>query len=320
LPLVRRTTPQPADRSLGARIGRFAVRFTITLVAIPLLLVLGACVLMPSRAPFDVQGATKTTLELSQPPYELAVWESGAAAGVRVIYVHGTPGSARSFRHYLRDPIDGTRSVAYDRPGFGETEPNDSLVSFEAQARAIEPLLEPSDNGHWPVLVGHSLGGPIIARAAADFPERIGALVILSGSLDPALEKPQWFNYAADFPLIRPFIGSAMRHANDEIMAAREQTEALDEVIQRVRCPVVIVHGTEDSLVPYENVAYMREAFGNAASVEVIPLDGQGHFIPWTHELEIRSAIRSALHAMGVSILAHEKPRPANRRNGATRS
>lgn len=289
------------------RLKRIILRVTVALLSIPVVLFLGACVLLPPRGPLQVEGATRSTIGLEAIPYELAVWESGDAGGVRVIYVHGTPGSAGSFKSYLGEPADGTRTVAYDRPGFGETEPRQSLVSFEAQARAIEPLLEPSEDGRWPVLVGHSLGGPIIARAAADYPDRVGALVILSGSVDPSLEKPMWFNYVAEFPVIRPFIGSSLRHSNDEIMSAGEQTSKLDEVIRRVRCPVVIVHGTDDSLVPYENVSYMRQAFANASSVQVVTLEGVGHFIPWTHEREVRRAIRSAIRAMEDGTLAPEE-------------
>jgi len=268
---------------------------------VPVTLLLGACVFAPDRAPFEVDGATRGVIALDVPAeYELAVWRSGPADAWPVIYVHGTPGSAGAFRSYLADPVEGTRSIAYDRPGFGETTPKRVVPSFQEQAAAIEPLLETGDTGERPILVGHSLGGPIVARAAADYPQRVGGLVILAGSLDPALEKPEWFNYLADFPLVRPFIGSALRHANDEIMSAREHAELLDSVIHRVTCPVVVIHGTRDSLVSYDNVEYMRTAFTNAESVRVITLEGVRHFIPWSHEQTVREAIESLIAPAGT--------------------
>jgi len=94
-------------------------------------------------------------------------------------------------------------------------------------------------------------------------------------------------------------MGSSLGHSNDELMAAPEQTELLDEVLARVTCPVVIVHGTKDSLVPYANVEYMRSAFVNAASIDIVTLDGADHFIPWTHVQAIRDAIESLVFSDG---------------------
>ncbi len=214
--------------------------------------------------------------------------EGAGGAGGLVIYVHGTPGSARAFGRYLVEGIGSTRGVALDRPGFGESGPEGggSVPEFGAQAAAVAALIP---DGERAVLVGHSLGGPIIARAAADYPERVGGLVILSGSLDPALEKPRWFNYAGG--AVRGLLSREMRNSNDEIMAAPAETGALGLVLDRVVCPVAIVHGTEDSLVPIGNVQYMERAFVRAAEVSVRVLDGEGHFIPWKREAECRDAI-----------------------------
>jgi len=105
---------------------------------VPVTLLLGACVFAPDRAPFEVDGATRGVIALDVPAeYELAVWRSGPADAWPVIYVHGTPGSAGAFRSYLADPVEGTRSIAYDRPGFGETTPKRGGPSFQEQAAAL---------------------------------------------------------------------------------------------------------------------------------------------------------------------------------------
>ena len=211
------------------------------------------------------------------------------ATGATIVYVHGTPGDASVFARYLRRPVRNVFSIAVHRPGFGKTG-GPAMCSFEDQARAIEPLLP---EGERVVLVGHSLGGPIVARAAADYPERIAAIVILAGSLDPQLEKPRWFNYAGAG--LHPLLPRTVRNSNMEIFDAPRQTLLLAEVLGRVRCPVVIVHGSRDTLVPHANVEYMRTSFTGAASVDAFTLHGANHFIPWTHEAEIRAAIEFAL-------------------------
>lgn len=218
---------------------------------------------------------------------------SGDTNAPRVIYVHGTPGDAGAFAMYIRDSIEGVESISIDRPGFGQTG-GSAVRSFEAQAAAFEPLLVERD-GRWPILVGHSLGGPIVARAAADYPDRVGAIVIIAGSLDPNLEHPRWFNYAG--ALLNPILPRLLAVSNAEIFAAPEQTKLLAGVLGKVRCPVVIVHGTEDGLVPYANVEYMQRAFTNAASIEVVTVEGGDHFVPWNQQQVVRDAVEQALNS-----------------------
>ena len=207
----------------------------------------------------------------------------------RVIYVHGTPGDAAAWADFLIDPISGTESVALDRPGFGESDPR-ALPPLLDQVRAIEPFLTESADG-WPILVGHSLGGPIIALAAAEYADRIGGIVIIAGSLDPGLEKRRWYNYVA--PLFYWLLPQPLVRANQEIWPLRGDLERLEERLDEVTCPVLIIHGREDDLVPFANVPFMKERFTAAESVEVLPFDDVGHFLIWVEpwESEIRAAL-----------------------------
>lgn len=229
--------------------------------------------------------------EIGGQTFSISSIRSGQAGSQRLIYVHGTPGDATAFADYILNPIEGFESISIDRPGFGKSTPARSVPSFEEQAAAIEPLLTQQD-GSYPILIGHSLGGPIVARAAADYPDRVAGLVILAGSLDPELEEPKWFNHLADTWLTRPLIGKTMRTSNDEIMAAPKETRLLDELLAQVRCPIVIIHGTDDGLVPIGNVDYMRRKFAHLDEVNITVLEDVGHFIPWSHEELIRQAIQ----------------------------
>ena len=208
----------------------------------------------------------------------------------RLIFVHGTPGNAKAFERYLLDPLPGFESISIDRPGFGKTRPRTALPGLRDQALALEPLLVERD-GAWPILIGHSLGGPIIARAAAEFPDRVGGLVILSGSLDPSLEKIAWYQRVANFAFVPHMIPRALRNSNRELYPLKRQLEVLQPLLAKIRCPVLIVHARDDSLVPYDNVAYMNENFAEGVIREVVVLQGKDHFIPWNAEPEIREAI-----------------------------
>ena len=263
----------------------------------------GGCIPGPRNGLAEISGVRRSVLtvgasasasagEAGRVVFEVAVYAAGEPGAPRVLYLHGTPGTADAWGDYLNEPAGETESVAIDRPGFGESAGSGAVVSFADQAAAAEPLLV-ERGGVGTVVVGHSLGGPIAARLAADHPDRVGAIVLLAASLSPELEKPRWFNHAGNaFSAVLP---GALRTSNAEIMAAPEQTRLLHADLASVTCPVVIVHGTSDSLVPYANVPYMQRMLTNAASVEVVTLEGEGHMLPWKREAEVRAAIARAL-------------------------
>ena len=205
-----------------------------------------------------------------------------------VIFVHGTPGSASAWDSYLQNVPGGMKYAAIDRPGFGASTPRKVMPLMGDQAAALEPLL-PEGEGK-AILVGHSLGGPIIAKAAVQFPERVGGIVIVAGSLDPALEKILWIQHVGRWWPFSKLIPSSLDHSNREIFALEKELEILEEELAELRIPVIIIHGTKDKLVPYENVAFMQGAMTNA-DLEIITLEGQNHFLPWNSKPVIDDAI-----------------------------
>jgi len=215
---------------------------------------------------------------------------AGNAEGRRIIFIHGTPGQARGWADYLLTVPDDLEYVAIDRPGFGNSGPSGAVVSLKRQAAALEHLLVQRD-GRWPILVGHSLGGPIAARAAADFPDKIGGLVILAGSLDPGLERIELIQKIARTFALDRLIPRRMRNANLELLALKPELLALQTKLGGIKCPLTIVHGTNDTLVPYANVPFMQREMKAAQPQKVVRLDGQVHFLPWLEKPVIDKAV-----------------------------
>lgn len=228
--------------------------------------------------------------------WRVSAIENGDQSTARIIYIHGTPGNAEGFASYVLDPVAGADSVSIDRPGFGRTLPKGAVSSLEAQSRAIEPLLV-ERGGVWPILVGHSLGGPIALRVAAEYPDRVGAVVVLAGSVDPELERTFLVQRIGEFLFIPALLPRAIRNANCELLPLRGELEELEAMLYRVRCPVVIVHGTKDSLVPYANALWLRDRLVSASGVWVTTIPGEDHFLVWTQPDEVRRAVLRGLDA-----------------------
>jgi pimeloyl-ACP methyl ester carboxylesterase len=207
-----------------------------------------------------------------------------------IVYVHGTPGDATNFLSFVQRPVEGRFSVALDRPGFGASSNHRSFVSFADQARAVIAVLDRLELDR-AILVGHSLGGPIAARAAADAPDRVAGIVQVAGSLDPDLEKLQWYNFLLQWWPITKLLPRSFILSNEEVLAARGQCLDLQPALKQISCPVMIVHGSDDRLVPYANVEYMQRKFVNASRLELRTLEGADHFLPWAQEAELREAI-----------------------------
>jgi len=223
-------------------------------------------------------------------------------AGPRLIFVHGTPGDATQWVNYLRTPVAGLETIAVDRLGFGSSvtvvdsagKPvRSAITDYATQAQTLLRVVNAAPDR--PILIGHSLGGPIIAMMAALEPERIGGLVILAGTLDPKLEEPAWYNYMAEWLVFSWLLSDDLRIANHEVLAAGHENSRLAYDLSRIRCPVVVVQGGKDQLVPAGHADYIKRTLIGAAAVEIILLPDAGHFLPWQHEATVRQAIERVL-------------------------
>ncbi len=217
---------------------------------------------------------------------------NGDKSSRQIIFVHGTPGSAENWADYLLDVPKGLEYIALDRPGFGQSGPESSVASLAEQAAAIERLLE-TRNGCKPILVGHSLGGSIVAWVAAQNPEAVGGIIIAAGSLDPEQERIHPLQHLGEMWPVRPLLPRTIRNSNQELMELKQWLDRLQPMLSKICTRVLIIHGTEDDLVPYENVDFMCNHLTGAAQVKVDRLEGVNHFLPWNSRDRIESAIHT---------------------------
>jgi pimeloyl-ACP methyl ester carboxylesterase len=288
---ARAALPRPANRDTRPPVPPLRTALGVALAAV------GLAPPGP-KGPLSVTEGMRSSMIVGKAPgTRISFLRAGDPAGTCVVLVHGTPGSATGWADYLTAPPAGADVVALDRPGFGASAPDGAVPSLAAQAAAVMALL-PMDRRPV-VLLGHSLGAPIVAWAAAQLaaeqPERSVAIVMLAGSLDPAQERVHAMQHIGAWKPVQWLLPRTIRNANAELMALKPELEALGTILPSVKAKVVIVHGTADDLVPVANVAYMQERFSGARCISTVLLEGQNHFLPWNSEDAMREALRVAL-------------------------
>jgi pimeloyl-ACP methyl ester carboxylesterase len=237
----------------------------------------------------------------------LGMLSVGPVTARRVILLHGTPGSAESWADFMQTAPPDLHTIAIDRPGYGKTAPGRAETRLDRQSAALESLL-PSPTEPGAILVGHSLGAAVAADAAARFPDRVAAIVLAGGSLDPDLERVYWIQRFGNLRAVSWLLPRMLRHANAELIAFEAELRSLEPRLARVSCPVIVVHGTKDRLVPDSNVDFVQEHFIGALHLEIIRLDGAGHFLPWNEKRALWDAVRRAIRASDSSVLARLEP------------
>lgn len=142
---------------------------------------------------------------------------NSAAAGTAV-FLHGLGGGSTGWTDLMELLRDRLHGHAPDLPGFGRSQPpSDGRYDVESQVRATIALIEL--RGHGPVhLFGNSLGGAVATRVAADRPDLVTTLTLISPAL-PDL-RPRLAAAQLLVPLV-PGLGPAlMRRA--AMMSAEE--------------------------------------------------------------------------------------------------
>jgi pimeloyl-ACP methyl ester carboxylesterase len=213
-----------------------------------------------------------------------------------VVFVHGSPGSWTAFIDFFKDSTlyNHAHLLSVDRLGFGKSGLGKVEVSMHKQAQSIADVINAVAPDSSAILVGHSLGGPVIARTAMDYPGQVRSLIVVAGSIDPDLEKKEWFRpIIGSFP-IRNLLPVDLDVSNREIRPLRGELIQMLPLWTNIRVPVTVIQGEEDDLVPPGNAAFAKRMLVNAKlNVQMIP--EMNHFIPWRRPDLIRDAVLEQL-------------------------
>jgi pimeloyl-ACP methyl ester carboxylesterase len=183
------------------------------------------------------------TLSTVEGPIEYV--EMGSGKQATLVFVHGSPGGWHAFVDVLREKeIQKTYTmVAVDRPGYGGSSAGQPERSLAKQAARIMAVVKKVRATAPVILIGHSYGGPVIAKMAKSSPELIDGLVLVAASVDPDLEKTKWFQLVANWRVFRWLLPDMLDVCNQEILALKSELEAFKKYWQQIKIPTAIVHG-----------------------------------------------------------------------------
>lgn len=150
-----------------------------------------------------------------------------------------------------------------DFPGYGDSEGSPNPGRIHETFKAVIPIASESvgltsrPDPSRLRFFGHSLGAAACLIAASEFDIRDGVLI------SPFTSTMEMSRLVVGVPL-----GFLVTHRFDN--AAR-----LDEILARGQANISILHGTHDSVIPFEMGRILAE--GRGENVRFIPIEGAGH-------------------------------------------
>ena len=258
------------------------------------------------------------------------VWDKENSNNI-ILLVHGTGAHKKWW-----DPIaplinDNCSVIAPDLPGMGESE-HRSEYSFEAFGEAIIAMLnheKAMEKNKQVYLIGHSLGGHLAGYIASKMPDFPAGLIMIDSPIRPPtydydkhqstgplrrikyypdkvsiierfrLMPPQdcengWYlRYIAEHSVFDVEEGWRWRF-DDKLFATLRRLHNYEFKFQ---CPALFIAGGKSLLLESKIMKYIREAFKDSMTVEVI--EDAAHHVPLDSPLELVSLINNYLQEWG---------------------
>lgn len=75
--------------------------------------------------------------------------------------------------------------------------------------------------------MGRSLGGPVTVRLAMDYPDEVSGLILVAPSIDPDLEKKEWYRPPGNAFPFRQWLPVELDVSNQEIMPLKGELQQM---------------------------------------------------------------------------------------------
>ncbi len=209
-----------------------------------------------------------------------------------IVFIHGSPGSWSAFIDYFKneDLLADFDMVSIDRPGFGDSDYGRPEPSMQRQAYYMKEVIARFSHPN-KILVGHSLGGPIVSRIAMDYPSLAQSMVHVAPAIDPEMERYEWYRTWIKTKLIGAMTPTDFWVSNEELLPLKAELTDMLPLWENIRIKTIVIQGKNDVLVPWQNGEFAKRMLPDTL-LEVRYLEGVNHFIPWSHPEEIVKAVK----------------------------
>ena len=259
--------------------------------------------------------------------------EAGDAAKTPIVWIHGGSVEDSSFMVGDLAPFVGRlRALFPDTRGHGLSSKFERVEDYGYSRKAEDVLLWLDALGlARPIWGGASMGGALSLWAASHAPERVRAIVSISGPpYAPPAEDVAWWR--AHRPLVEAghvaeYLDAnvRLRMGDDALARFKTRPERYAETVERlrahstasllalldetylrhdwladcarIRCPVLVVAGSEDH---FPTVAMSRRVAETIPGARLHVVQGGRHFPNRTHRAEVQAAMGGFLGDIGV--------------------
>jgi pimeloyl-ACP methyl ester carboxylesterase len=220
------------------------------------------------------------------------LWNGNRAkAAAPIVLLHDSLGCVELWRDFPARLAGATgRSVvAYDRVGFGRSDPSPELlaktfVRDEAQS-TFKSVIDALKIGRF-IAFGHSVGGGMAVEIAARFPAACAALItesaqafVESRTVEGIEQARRDFSRPGQLERLQKYHGDKARWVLDAWidtwLSPAFSDWSLDAPLRQVMCPLLAIHGDQDEFGSVENPRRIVSGARGPAAQHVIP--GCGH-------------------------------------------
>lgn len=154
--------------------------------------------------------------KVSIPSAETIAYRQAGSGDLNILLIHGNQSSSAIYHDFMKRFEDKAKVFAIDLPGFGDSSYNNNHAKIADWASDVNQFME-AVGIEKAIVVGHSAGGGVGMKLAADYPDKVSHLLLIAsvgvkGFYLPKLDKflrpvPGEFVYSyeevADHPSIR---------------------------------------------------------------------------------------------------------------------
>lgn len=239
--------------------------------------------------------------------------EDQGSGSPALVFLHYFAGSSRSWVHVAHALSPRHHCVTIDLPGFGNTPP---LPDFNVRgvADAIAACIHHYDFGQY-ILIGHSMGGKLAMACAAENPDSLAGLILVAPS--PPTPEPmeenerqrllashgdraaaeQTLRSIARLPLTEEdkaiCIDDNLRTSAPawEWWLASGSREDIAPEIDKIACPVLVLGGTLDPVIPPQVIT--TQVTSRIPTARYTQISGAGHLLPFEAPQDLADAIQA---------------------------